>query len=185
MSNSSQYPPLPPSEPPSHAPHANHGGTPAGWALMGVSAVGAVIVAIGIILPSNPVILAGVIVLVVGAVISLVLRGLGMGQPSQPARPDPDDELAHLRSPGPIAANRASPTCRAPLPRHRRLTTGSPRPPRSSPPRATGVRTGRPRRRTPTGSPTLTRSHPEASGRAHGHPHDLGPLRWDREESAA
>lgn len=104
MSNSSQHPQFPRSEPPSHAPHSNHGGTPAGWTLMGVSAVGAVIVAIGIILQANPVILAGVIVLVAGAVVSLVLRGLGMGQPSQPTSPDPDEELAHLRSSGPIAA---------------------------------------------------------------------------------
>lgn len=101
MSNSSQYPQLPPSEPPPTAAHSNHGGTPAAWALVFVCGVGAVVAGIGMILASSPVILAGAIVVAAGIVLSVALRIMGKGQPPLVRTVGEDDELAHLRSPAP------------------------------------------------------------------------------------
>lgn len=108
MSNSSQYPQLPPSEPPPTAAHSNHGGTPAAWTLMAVTAVGAVIAGVGVAMQSSPVILAGAIVVAVGIVAGIALRLAGKGQPPLLREVPEDDDLAHLRSPA--ATQDTSPT---------------------------------------------------------------------------
>ncbi|WP_222847989.1 HGxxPAAW family protein [Ruania zhangjianzhongii] len=61
-------------------PPANHGRTGAGWTLFAGGALGALIVAIGFILPSMPLIYAGIAVAVVGVIASIVLRAAGYGQ---------------------------------------------------------------------------------------------------------
>ncbi|GAB2976674.1 MAG TPA: HGxxPAAW family protein [Actinotalea caeni] len=66
---------------PDAAPHANEGKTVAGWTLMYVCALGATIVAIGMIIPSTPVIVAGVVVTVLGLALGAILRAMGHGQP--------------------------------------------------------------------------------------------------------
>lgn len=75
-------------DPPPVAPPANHGRTLAGWTLFFVVAAGAVVVAIGAVLNNWNVIIAGGIVIAAGLIVSLVLRGLGHGQPKT-HRPTP------------------------------------------------------------------------------------------------
>ncbi len=94
-----QYPQLPPTNPPVAAPPTNHGRTLAAWVLFWFACAGSVVIAIGMIVPSMPVVWAGVIVLVVGVVASIALRVSGRGQPKSAVEPAEDDELAHLRSP--------------------------------------------------------------------------------------
>lgn len=101
MSNPAPYPQLPRSKPPVAAAHANHGGTPAAWTLMTLAGIGAVVVAVGLILPSGATILAGSIIIAVGIVAALVLRAMGKGQPDLPVAVPMDEEMAHLRSPAP------------------------------------------------------------------------------------
>lgn len=66
---------------PSAPPHHNEGKTVAGWAFMYIVAIGAMLVAIGMVISSTPLLVSGIGVAVVGAVISLILRALGHGQP--------------------------------------------------------------------------------------------------------
>ena len=61
-------------------PPANHGRTGAGWTLFAGGVVGALVVAIGFILPSMPLIYAGIAVAVVGVIASIILRAAGYGQ---------------------------------------------------------------------------------------------------------
>lgn len=70
-----------PMDPPPLTPPANHGRTVAGWTLFFVVALGAVVVGVGAVLDNWSVIVAGIIVIGAGLVLSLVLRGLGHGQP--------------------------------------------------------------------------------------------------------
>ena len=101
MSNPPPYPQVPRSKPPTSAAHANHGGTPAAWTLMTLAAIGAVVVAVGLILSSREATIAGIVIILIGVVVSLVLRGMGKGQPDLPVVVPMDDEMAHLRSPAP------------------------------------------------------------------------------------
>lgn len=67
--------------PPSQAPQMNHGRTVAGWALFWAASLGMLVVAIGAILFNTAVIIAGVVIVIVGLVLSGVLRMMGHGQP--------------------------------------------------------------------------------------------------------
>ncbi|SEE16253.1 HGxxPAAW family protein [Ruania alba] len=62
------------------APPQNHGRTVAAWALFWFGVIASTVSGIGFVLPSMPVILAGVAVFVVGAVVSVALRAAGHGQ---------------------------------------------------------------------------------------------------------
>lgn len=66
---------------PDAAPHSNEGKTLAGWTLMYVVGLGALIVAVGMVIERMPVLIAGVGVIVLGLVASAILRALGHGQP--------------------------------------------------------------------------------------------------------
>lgn len=61
--------------------HRNEGKTIAGWTLMYVVGLGAMIIAIGMPIESTPVMIAGGAVIVVGLIASAVLRAMGLGQP--------------------------------------------------------------------------------------------------------
>lgn len=92
------YPDLPPSEVPIAIAPTNHGRTVAGWTLMLVVSLGAVVAGIGFVVPSMTVIWAGAAVAVIGVITSIVMRAMGLGQ-APAARPDTDDDAtAHLRS---------------------------------------------------------------------------------------
>ncbi|MPV49920.1 hypothetical protein GCG21_07860 [Pseudactinotalea sp. HY160] len=75
-------------DPPPVAPYANHGRTVAGWALFWIVAAGAIVIAIGAVSDHWGVIFGGAVVIAVGLIVSLVLRGLGHGQPKT-SRPVP------------------------------------------------------------------------------------------------
>ncbi|HLS25967.1 MAG TPA: HGxxPAAW family protein [Beutenbergiaceae bacterium] len=104
MSNPPPYPQVPKSEPPPAAPHANHGGTPAAWALIFIAGVGVVVGAVGVAMRSSAVILAGAIIVALGIVASIVLKAMGKGQPDLPVAKPRDEDLAHLYSDPPRTA---------------------------------------------------------------------------------
>lgn len=61
-------------------PPANHGRTGAGWTLFAGGVLGTLVVAVGFILVSMPLIYAGIAVAVVGVIASIILRAAGYGQ---------------------------------------------------------------------------------------------------------
>ncbi|MFH5822742.1 HGxxPAAW family protein [Georgenia sp. AZ-5] len=67
---------------PPAAPHTNHGRTPAAWLLMLGVCLGFAVTGIGLILSYDWLALTGVGVVVLAVVVSLVLRGMGLGQPA-------------------------------------------------------------------------------------------------------
>lgn len=69
---------------PAMAAHTNEGKTIAGWTLMWVVGLGALIVAVGMPMGSTPLMIAGVAVAVLGLVASAILRAMGHGQPRTP-----------------------------------------------------------------------------------------------------
>lgn len=97
-SDQAPFPDLPPSEVPIGVANTNHGRTVAAWTLMLVVSVGAVVSAVGFVLPSMPVIWAGAGVAVIGVIASIVLRAMGLGQPPPQRVQAEDNETAHLRS---------------------------------------------------------------------------------------
>lgn len=66
---------------PDQAPNSNEGKTLAGWTLMYVVGLGALLVALGMVLATSPLLWAGVAVIVLGLIASATLRALGHGQP--------------------------------------------------------------------------------------------------------
>lgn len=66
---------------PQTAPAKNHGRTLAGWVLAYGITLGVLVTAVGLIMLKHPVMLAGVIVIVLSLLVSLVLRKMGKGQP--------------------------------------------------------------------------------------------------------
>lgn len=66
---------------PDAAPHSNEGKTVAGWTLTYVTGLGALVVAVGMVLASMTTIWIGVAVAVLGLVLGAVLRAMGHGQP--------------------------------------------------------------------------------------------------------
>lgn len=97
MTTQSQHPDLPPSHPPATAAHTNHGRTVAAWALFYGASLAALVAAIGFIIPSMPLIWAGVAVAALSVIASVALRLAGLGQPKDERSTDSDDEFAHLR----------------------------------------------------------------------------------------
>lgn len=61
--------------------HRNEGKTPAGWTLLYVVGLGALIFAVGMPMASAPVMIGGAVVVVVGLVASAIMRAMGLGQP--------------------------------------------------------------------------------------------------------
>lgn len=70
-------------EPPPAAPFANHGKTTASWTLVWLVVVGLTTVAVGMVLQTRWLLVAGVVVAVLGVILGLVLRGMGLGQPTR------------------------------------------------------------------------------------------------------
>ncbi len=66
---------------PPMAAHANEGKTIAGWTLMWLVGIGALIVAIGMPMGSTPLMIAGIAVAIIGLAASAILRAMGHGQP--------------------------------------------------------------------------------------------------------
>ncbi len=66
---------------PDAAPNANEGKTVAGWTLTCVTSLGATIVAIAMVIPSTPLLWAGVGVTLLGLALGAILRAMGHGQP--------------------------------------------------------------------------------------------------------
>lgn len=69
---------------PSGAPFGNHGKTPASWVLVWGVCLGFVVGGLGLMMWNMWVVGAGVAVVVISLVVSLVMRGMGMGQQSEP-----------------------------------------------------------------------------------------------------
>ena len=69
---------------PPTAAFTNEGKTIAGWTLMWVVGLGALIVSVGMPLGSPAVMIGGVAVIVLGLVASAILRAMGHGQPRTP-----------------------------------------------------------------------------------------------------
>jgi len=67
---------------PAAAPHSNHGRTKAAWVLMWGVCLSFLVTGVGLILDRNIVAIVGVAVLVVSIVLSVVMRGMGLGQPA-------------------------------------------------------------------------------------------------------
>lgn len=67
---------------PPAAPFANHGKTTASWTLVWLVIIGLAAAAVGMILQTQWLLLAGVAVAVLGVILGLVLRGMGLGQPT-------------------------------------------------------------------------------------------------------
>jgi hypothetical protein len=66
---------------PDAAPHSNHGRTLAGWTLTWGVVLGCAVVAVGMVVPSMPMIWIGSGVVVVALALGAILRALGHGQP--------------------------------------------------------------------------------------------------------
>ncbi|TRW46198.1 HGxxPAAW family protein [Georgenia yuyongxinii] len=67
---------------PPTAPFTNHGRTKAAWVLMWGVCLGFLLTALGLMLSQMVVIIIGVVLAVGSVVVSLVMRGMGLGQPS-------------------------------------------------------------------------------------------------------
>lgn len=61
--------------------HGNHGRTPAAWATNGLIVLGALIAAIGVMIPMLTLMWVGAGVVVAALAVGAVLRALGHGQP--------------------------------------------------------------------------------------------------------
>ena len=73
---------------PPKAPFHNEGKTVAGWVMFWGVCLGAVVTALGLVLWQMGVLVAGVAVLVLTVVASIVLSAVGLGQPRDKGRPD-------------------------------------------------------------------------------------------------
>ncbi|MFD1506854.1 hypothetical protein FE374_07465 [Georgenia yuyongxinii] len=67
---------------PPAAPFTNHGRTKAAWVLMWGVCLGFLVTALGLMLSEMVVIIIGVILAVGSVVVSMVMRGMGLGQPA-------------------------------------------------------------------------------------------------------
>jgi hypothetical protein len=74
---------------PAAAPYSNHGRTKAAWVLMWGVCLGVLVAGVGLILADNMVALVGAAVVVVAIVLSVVMRGMGLGQPAARATEEP------------------------------------------------------------------------------------------------
>lgn len=67
---------------PSAAAAANHGRTPAAWALVLGACAGVLVVGLGLMLALDWLSWTGVALVALAVVVSAVLRGMGLGQPA-------------------------------------------------------------------------------------------------------
>lgn len=67
---------------PPASPFANHGKTTASWTLVWLVIIGLAIGAVGMILETQWLIFGGIGVMAIGVVAGLVMRGMGLGQPT-------------------------------------------------------------------------------------------------------
>lgn len=77
---------------PEVAPPTNHGHTTAAWVTVSVVLVGAVVAAAAVVAAMPWLFWAGIAVIVVGVVLGLVLRALGLGQPEPSGPPRGSEE---------------------------------------------------------------------------------------------
>lgn len=67
---------------PPAAPFSNHGRTKAAWVLMLGVSLGFLVAGVGLIISNDMVVVAGVVVTLASIVISVIMRGMGLGQPA-------------------------------------------------------------------------------------------------------
>ena len=67
---------------PPAAPFSNHGRTKAAWVMMWGVCLGFLVAGVGLILADNLVALVGAAVVLVSVILSVVMRGMGLGQPA-------------------------------------------------------------------------------------------------------
>lgn len=72
---------------PPAVPSENEGKTVAGWVMFWVVCVGALVTALGLVLWEQWVLIAGLVILVGGLVVSAVLSAMGKGQPRNRENP--------------------------------------------------------------------------------------------------
>jgi hypothetical protein len=66
---------------PSAAPYSNHGRTKAAWLLMLGVCLGFLVGGVGLIISNDVVVIAGAVIAVGSVVVSVIMRGMGLGQP--------------------------------------------------------------------------------------------------------
>ncbi|ARQ71303.1 HGxxPAAW family protein [Streptomyces marincola] len=69
------------------AGHSHHGNTPAAWTAVLIVFVGFSIGSAYTVMAEPLGVLAGAVVVALGGVVGLVMRAMGLGQPTTPARP--------------------------------------------------------------------------------------------------
>lgn len=67
---------------PPAAPFANHGRTKAAWVVMWGVCLGFLVTGLGLMLSNQVVVIVGIVLAVGALVLSLVMRGMGLGQPA-------------------------------------------------------------------------------------------------------
>ncbi|KAE8765446.1 HGxxPAAW family protein [Georgenia thermotolerans] len=70
---------------PPASPFANHGRTKAAWVLMWGVCLGFLLAGLGLMMSNQVVVIVGVVVTVGSVVLSVIMRGMGMGQPAPAA----------------------------------------------------------------------------------------------------
>lgn len=70
---------------PEAVPPANHGRTPAAWALVAIVTAGTVLATVAMIAAVTWLVVVGVVVVVLGIVVGVVLRAVGLGQTGERA----------------------------------------------------------------------------------------------------
>lgn len=70
---------------PDFVPPTNHGHTSAAWFLVIVAFIGTLLIAFGMVLTINPMIIAGVIIVTVGLLGSAIMAKAGKGQVTVPS----------------------------------------------------------------------------------------------------
>ena len=72
---------------PRAAAPVNHGRTVASWTMVWIVVAGVLIGGVGMALDRMPVLIAGIVVVVAGLIAGIVMRSLGMGQPTEKRAP--------------------------------------------------------------------------------------------------
>ncbi|WP_448071916.1 HGxxPAAW family protein [Georgenia yuyongxinii] len=67
---------------PPAAPFTNHGRTKAAWVLMWGVCLGFLVTGLGLVLSETTLTIIGVVLAVGSVVVSLIMRGMGLGQPA-------------------------------------------------------------------------------------------------------
>jgi hypothetical protein len=67
---------------PAAAPYSNHGRTKAAWVLMWGVCLGFLVAGVGLVINSTMIAIVGAAIVAVALVLSVVMRGMGLGQPA-------------------------------------------------------------------------------------------------------